>query len=201
MKNMQDRLNELVQDIGTWASSNFKIHVPKLGVCEEVGEMIHCVIKRMQGIRGFDKPEHFKKEFGDAIADAGVYLCHEMYMAGIKFVDDPHDSQYVKAFDLDLQFDGEATDFFAGLYEDAAWLLQGQDYNAQSVEIHDAILQKLVAAARIEGMDFMEQLEETWAKVSKRDWVANPQDAHVIAEQPAPLPVGNEPLEAPATHK
>lgn len=197
-----DRLNQLVQEIGDWATENFSVHAPRLGVLEEVGEMTHCILKRFQGIRGFDKPEHFKKEFGDALADAGVYLLHDIYMAAMRIIDDPCESEFYKDFDFDLaMFHEEAQEFLAKLSEDVSWLLDGNEYNSASVEVHDAILQKLFGAARQEGLDFMEVLEATWAKVKQRNWVENPTDAHVVAEQPLPAnPPGNEPVE-PDIHK
>jgi len=200
--NIQDRLNQLSIEIGEWAAINFPVHLPRMGVLEEVGEMTHCILKRFQKIRGFDNPEHFKKEFGDAIADVGIYLLHDVFMVQIVIIDDPMQSEYVDDFDLRLTDQNDATDFLGKLSEDASWFLDGQDYNAASIELHDAILQKMCAAAKAEGMDFMQLVEKTWAKVSKRDWVAQPEKAGIMSEQTLPpVPPGNEPIEGPVSHK
>ena len=45
-----------------------------LGVVEEVGELSHALLKREQGIRGFDDNEKFEAAAKDAIGDSFIYL-------------------------------------------------------------------------------------------------------------------------------
>lgn len=52
-----------------------------LGVCEEAGEVAHAMLKREQGVRGYDDDEYFHAQLRDAIGDTGVYLmelCEQM---------------------------------------------------------------------------------------------------------------------------
>lgn len=73
----QGQINELQQRIDKWARSwGRKVDSRNmgLGVCEEAGEMAHCLLKRNQGLRGMDKPEVFVPECTDAIGDIMVYL-------------------------------------------------------------------------------------------------------------------------------
>lgn len=46
-----------------------------LGVGEEFGELCHVVLKRHQGIRGYDDDDQYERERDDALADILIYLC------------------------------------------------------------------------------------------------------------------------------
>lgn len=80
-------LSEIQSEIGEWSRRNFGEQkskateqylgslAPLMGVAEEVGELMHVVLKRHQGIRGYDDDGKFIAERNDAIADILVYLC------------------------------------------------------------------------------------------------------------------------------
>jgi NTP pyrophosphatase (non-canonical NTP hydrolase) len=188
-----NRLNEISIEIGTWASKNFAIHAPKLGVLEEVGEMVHCVLKRFQKIRGYDKPDYFKSQFRDAIADCAIYLMHHMNMEDIKLESTTTITDVFNTLDQNLCDPDEATDFFGTMMEDVTSLLQDVELSLPTVTVVESIIACLAYASMQEGFDFMDAVEETWARVMKRDWVKNPTDADKHAEQIHPaVPAGNE---------
>lgn len=80
-------LREIQAQIREWADRNFKNNTskatgaelgsigPLLGIGEENGELCHVVLKRHQGIRGYDDDTKYKTERDDALADILVYLC------------------------------------------------------------------------------------------------------------------------------
>lgn len=118
-------LREIQTEIGKWSKKNFGNNISKatgqalfstnalLGIIEETGELAHCVLKRHQGIRGYDDDLKYTTERDDAIADILVYLC---------------------------------------------------DFSCR------------------EGVDLQEVLNKVWAKVQKRDWEKNQQNAHEVVE-------------------
>jgi len=80
-------LSQIQSEIGEWSRRNFGEQTskvtgqvlgslaPLLGAAEEVGELMHVVLKRHQGIRGYDDDAKYIRERDDAIADILVYLC------------------------------------------------------------------------------------------------------------------------------
>lgn len=73
-------ISELIQDVGDWSKLNFADkQAPLLGIVEEVGEACHCILKNIQGIRGYDDAGKFHSELQDAMADAMIYLCNFAY--------------------------------------------------------------------------------------------------------------------------
>src|SRR5215469_601041 len=70
----------LIKEVGLWSAYNFgPKQDPWLGMVEEMGELAHCLLKRYQGIRGYDDPLHFREEFKDALGDIGVYAANYAY--------------------------------------------------------------------------------------------------------------------------
>src|SRR5690349_11211377 len=80
-------LREIQAQIREWADRNFKNNTskatgaelgsvaPLLGIVEEAGELSHCVLKRHEGIRGYDDDAKYTTDRDDALADILVYLC------------------------------------------------------------------------------------------------------------------------------
>lgn len=161
-----ERLTALSKAIGAWAALNFDVHAPDLGLVEEIGEATHCILKRIQGIRGFDKIEHFKTELTDAIADAAVYTLHFGCLNSYEFLDAGVDLEGAQPRTLD-----DVRDVIGPLMHQAADLLIGMGDL-------DEVIQSLVLLAAMHDIDFVDALETTWAKVSQRNWRANPADAH-----------------------
>ncbi len=80
-------LRVIQREIKEWSLRNFGKQIskatgaelgsisPLLGIGEENGELCHVVLKRHQGIRGYDDDVKYMAERDDAIADILVYLC------------------------------------------------------------------------------------------------------------------------------
>lgn len=80
-------LRSLQTQIGLWAQENFGSNqskrtgyalyslAPLLGIGEEYGELLHCVLKNHQAIRGYDDVEKYETERDDALADLLIYMC------------------------------------------------------------------------------------------------------------------------------
>lgn len=87
-------LAEMTKQIGAWAARNFSrlskrkddvippehqghylgSLMPLMGMTEELGELYHVMLKRHQGIRGYDNDAQFIRERDDAVADLCIYL-------------------------------------------------------------------------------------------------------------------------------
>ena len=88
-------LREIQREIGEWSRRNFGDQVskstgqvlgslsPLLGIQEELGELCHVVLKRHQGIRGYDDDAKYQAERDDAMADIMVYLCDYASREGV----------------------------------------------------------------------------------------------------------------------
>jgi len=173
------RYQELACAIGQWADRNFDVHDPALGVLEEVGEMAHCLLKRKQGIRGFDQAEHFLKELADGIADTAIYCLHDVFLQSIEL--DPEGVPLICCIGVE-QAD-QSRHFLGYLGQLAGLLVFGETRSPGGDPLHIDILIHLQQFAAEFGIDFDAKLEETWARVSKRDWRANPTNAAQVAEE------------------
>lgn len=164
----REKLLRLSQEITVWGNTNFGDKKDSaIGVGEELGELCHCLLKRVQGIRGFDNPDHFKAQAADALADSCVYLLH---LCG--------DRGYQLATPSLLI--GEVRSFVARGLVNAACLI-----DEPSEEAAQRVLNVVASLASVLEIDLEAALDQTWAKVSKRNWVANPADAHKVAEASA----------------
>lgn len=172
---MKDRLNEIAQEVGQWAATNFKVHAPALGLFEEAGELCHCFLKRAQNIRGYDDPKKFLLDASDAIADAAVYTCHHLFLSCVPLENDPSCRPGV-----DLTQLPQINRFFGRFGHDISTMLNGVT-NRAGRPMQLCIFDHLVTAADALEIDFMDNLEKTWQRVGKRDWVANPVNAASIA--------------------
>ena len=80
------------EELAEWQAKNFKGTTTDdmiLGMVEELGELAHCILKRKQGIRNFNKldTEEIKAKIGDAFADVVIYGIQAMTKEGIDAVD------------------------------------------------------------------------------------------------------------------
>lgn len=70
-------MGQMQAQLAAWQGRNFgaaTLEQIALGVCEEAGELAHAVLKRSQGIRGFDDDAKFKEYARDAAGDVMVFL-------------------------------------------------------------------------------------------------------------------------------
>jgi len=81
-------LQQIQQEVGEWAEENFGSEQPATyplgGAGEEMGELMHSVLKRLQGIRLDEEGVGVDAEV-DAVGDIGVYLFDYLYRSGIDF--------------------------------------------------------------------------------------------------------------------
>ena len=172
-------LAEIQAAVGRWSSVNFPANTPLEpleGLIEELGECAHARLKRRQGIR--HTPEECIAMERDAIGDMGIYLCDFAARVGI----DLATATRVSLAQHDGWGEGDAGRFaelavntvaVAGTYHDAAD--PGQSM-LMVTDVGDVVI-SLGRYAEARGWNFLEILNETWAKVSRRDWVARPIDA------------------------
>jgi NTP pyrophosphatase (non-canonical NTP hydrolase) len=174
--------SELILAVGQWSLKNFEHRrAPELGIVEEIGEATHCVLKRIQGIRGFENEEFFKKEFGDALADIIIYLsdwCYT-YNSFFKFGRNMHES--VRRMNVDDQ-----RKILRHLLQaaDKALDIADRDTNERTFSATDESTFNMVAQRICNGCELWAQVYDlnlsflvaaTWEKISQRDWKKNPQ--------------------------
>jgi hypothetical protein len=156
------RFGELVEERNVWVAHNFPSTDSRetvLGVIEELGELAHSHLKQRQNIRG-SAADHVA-DGKDAVGDLIVYLLGAMAHVGVpkntegfrlKAVADP--------MDMDTIF--ELTAAIGGL------VVRRSEYDIEMV------IRGCMQYCHQRGWDFDAIVEETWAKVSKRDWQADP---------------------------
>lgn len=153
---------ELVKQRKEWVDLNFPPDVPShsiLGVIEEVGELTHHYLKMTQGIRGTDD-EHLS-EIRDAIADTAIYLMGVMYHEGCYFWGKP------------IVVLGSTEDKIMRLANATGDLAMGRGTAMDRIGMIIFLLEEI---ADDYMTDFDTLVRDTWEKVSKRNWVDNPQD-------------------------
>lgn len=160
----------IIQEVGEWASrqpwgesSGNPRHAPDFGVVEEVGELMHGILKNYQGIRGFDDVDVFRNHTIDALGDAMVYLSHWCYMKGA----------YYSIFDDPIVTDlrNELSQLLVATSQ-----LVNQSYDMNVMQNADAVItasriaKRLQHIAILHNLDLMQCLIITWDKVKRRDW-------------------------------
>jgi hypothetical protein len=170
--------SELIHTVGEWAKYNFGYkRAPHIGVIEEIGEAAHCVLKRIQGIRGFDDENIFMEKFGDALADGMIFLAdwcseHNTYFQfdrhwRVTTVDDQNKiitHLLQAAAVITLQADREPAERYD------LKVVQESEFNMAAQRICTGF----EMWAQVYRLDLRMLVAHTWAKVSQRDWVKNP---------------------------
>lgn len=179
-------LKQLQEEHRPWALHNFGERPagdPALGVAEELGELVHAHLKRLQGIRGFDDPAKYLTVATDAVGDVVIYLVDYCSRSGID------------AAVVDAAFSTDAALFMEEHYAiGLAVQIAGQLVSLPE-EAHllgrqvghvTAILQCLHQYAKPNGINVLEAAEHTWRRIiAKRDWRAEPERAAEIVEPKA----------------
>ena len=180
--------SELIFEVSKWAVLNFgSRRAPHLGIVEEIGEATHCVLKRFQGIRGFDSFEFFKIKFGDSLADTIIYLAdwcaqhNSLFAFGRNLQEAPPltiDDQdrilihILQAATRIVQLSNVEISHDKGFK-----VMQEGDFNMVAQRLCSGI----EIWAEIYDLDLRLIVAHTWAKVSQRDWTKGQ------TEQPAHL--------------
>lgn len=175
----QQPLNEiqLIQQVGEWSTKNFRNRRgAEWGIVEEIGEACHCFLKERQQIRGFDKREFFIAEFTDALADIMIYLADWCYLRNAFFklgrnqmVAPVHADERTIVIHL-LQGAAQMFNFQEVFPGDVIPPANAETYNM----IAQRICNGVECWAKVYDIDLRLAIASTWAKVGKRDWVANP---------------------------
>lgn len=166
---------DIIKEIGEWAANNWPAdkHAPDLGIVEELGEATHCILKRIQKIRGFDNDNHFKEQLKDAFADAGIYLLHYCFKNALPLSFAPTGNVVVNS---DRQFLSYAMRNAINLvdYEEVL----DDNKTILVAPCAQRIWNTLFAWAQKYDIQLEDAVRSTWQKVSQRDWKQNPTDAH-----------------------
>jgi NTP pyrophosphatase (non-canonical NTP hydrolase) len=160
-------MNGLRDEVGKWASENFEVHNPLLGLIEEVGELAHCFLKRSQKIRGFENPKVFEELAKDAIGDIGIYAAHFASIHNLNLDLDIIQSTCLKDYTSDRQRKTGINHFFLTILSNLTRLNPPMQY------AFDLFLWSVANLALSEGFDMVSITIETWDSVKQRDWKAN----------------------------
>jgi hypothetical protein len=148
--------------VGAWSHRNFgDKQSPFLGMVEELGEAAHCDLKRIQGIRGYDEPEFFRREYSDALGDICIYAANYAYNEKIS----------VK---WPIQYpDGNIHSIENYISSAMFWLSKLNGVPEAPTDLSKYLYNFLVCItglARLEDLILTEVAESTWNEVSVRDW-------------------------------
>ena len=184
---------QLQAELRPWVEHNFGKRPPwqpALGLQEEAGELAHAVLKKAQGIRG--TAEEHDAAIRDAVADLVIFLadwCNGHAIAPFgsgSFAD----LQWAAVLSI-----GNGIAWKAALYigSDVGALVHGEAANigahldgrarmsAQAI----SVARSIAHFCAISKIDLQQAVEETWAKVRRRDWKANPSAADVAVQSAA----------------
>jgi len=159
-----ETLQDLQESLYEWQIYNFGDQDNErvlLGVCEEVGELCHAVLKKEQGIRG--TPEEHDNELRDAIGDIMIYTLN--YLSKIK----------AKVTNLAVRDDVEKNDDPKRTRESvlACFRIIGKltdPPNRENVQLINQMIIQLSFLCALRGWSLEKIVRDTWSRVGKRDW-------------------------------
>lgn len=147
-----EKFVDLSAQIGKWADENFDKAMPVLGMAEEVGETAHCLLKRLQRIRGFDDFEFYMVQLRDAIGDVMIYAGHNHYLTAVTPDKEP----------------SLAEKHLSRVFMHIAFMFLNPAMSRSFLRSFEEFSLSL-------GVNPWCAMEETWNKiVSKRNWRSNP---------------------------
>ena len=178
---------QLIHAVGIWSIKNFDTRrAADFGIIEEIGEATHCVLKRIQGIRGFINEEYFLTQLGDALADIIIYLCDwcHGHNAFFKFgrnmiiqsqpltIDDQRRiiRHLLQAADIIVSISDREPEGMFSVVDESQFNMVAQRM-CSGVELW----------AQVYKLDLRLLVANTWLKISQRDWKKNPSgpEAHL----------------------
>lgn len=173
-------LSQIQLEQTEWSLKNFGIqppHRPLLGIIEELGELEEAWL------------DDNKEEVADAIGDVAVYMldyCGKRKWSFKELWDERAQAGYQAEVDISTG-DINVVPFIKRLSHSQ---LKGEQGIRGGQVKHDAILRATLSSVLwmlnecadiYLDKNLPDILAEVWAKVSKRDWVANPSTAHEVA--------------------
>lgn len=152
-----------------WAGHNFpdtKAERPYIGMIEELGELAHAELKIQQQIRGSEE-DHLQAA-KDAVGDFCIYLMHYCNILGEK-IKDVEKGAFV------------CSDQFVGIRVllDSLNSLDSLSLGSLEKSRVTSVLVVLDGYCCFRGWDLNDVVIKTWEKVEKRDWINNPDSAHL----------------------
>ena len=177
-----------------WSTRNFGVqqaHRPMLGIIEELCELEEV---QLNDVHGFDDDEEaYKAAILDAIGDTAIYMldyCGKRGWSMQELWDARACPEWLQDFTLGEENDGFP--YFAPFIKNLAHSqLKGEQNIRGGTAKHDAVLKTTLSSVLwvLEGLstsylqrEFLHILEEVWLKVRQRNWVANPNTAHEVAD-------------------
>lgn len=167
-------LQEIQKEHREWSLKNFGEHPtwhPLLGIQEEIGELAHAYLKREQGIRG-TREEH-DAAIKDAVGDVMIYLMgYCSCWDSVLWLPAPPPRGRAKSYGGDQDVDNL---FYLG------WSLGEICQNEITVgppteqQLRDFV-DILLDFCETQDIDLLTVVNETWDRVSKRDWTKNKVD-------------------------
>lgn len=158
---------EITKERKAWVDKNFPPDNPdhsKLGMIEEMGELVHHYLKMQQGIRGTDE-EHLA-EMKDAVGDLVIYMLGCMW----------HWNYYPNP-------NYKYMNLISGTREDILF----RTNRAVSQVCHDGVekaidvvLLYLDRFCEAYGWELERIVIDTWHEVKKRDWTKNKEDGSSV---------------------
>lgn len=161
----------IIAEVGEWADKQpwgqgpKPVHAPDYGMMEEFGEMMHCILKNMQKIRGFEVPEFFHQKVTDAIGDFMVYLSHWCHLHQCYYGFKPK-HQVIDLFELRPTL-GQMCIVLSQILGFSKEIL---DAPAVAGSLATRAAQHMQQIADYLGTDAEQALFITWDKVKKRNW-------------------------------
>ncbi len=159
------KFTKLRDEIGQWAERNFDVHLPELGVAEEIGELTHAVLKREQKIRSA-ATKKTQAEIKDALADATIYMLHLAYMQKLT-------PNFIREL---VPLDTEFTILGALHRASGNLILNLHHFKMQSVTTVEwaVIFTHLWNFAALHNLHLLYMTKYVWTNVSKRNWRTYP---------------------------
>ena len=193
MENQIVNLVKMQDEQIAWSLRNFgqqPPHRPMLGIVEELCELEEALLMGEDHIGGV---EEYKKDVLDAVGDVGIYMLDYCGKRGWS-MDALWQARACPEWLEDFTI-GEAGDgfpYFAPFIRRLAHSqLKGEQNIRGGQSKHDEVLKSTLSSvlwaleaisAEIVQRDFLSVIDEVWSKVRQRDWVANPNTAHEVAE-------------------
>jgi NTP pyrophosphatase (non-canonical NTP hydrolase) len=194
VENQAVNLDEIQAAQFEWSARNFgqqPPHRPMLGIIEELCELEEAQLEMSEIAEA-----ELAKEVLDAVGDIAIYMldyCGKRGWRMQELWDSRACPEWLKDFTVGNDADGFP--YFAPFIRRLAHSqLKGEQNIRGGTGKHDGILKATlssvlwlldsIATAELHR-DFLDILAEVWSKVSKRDWVNNPNTAHEVSEVPS----------------
>lgn len=166
---------DFIQAVGSWTVDNFQEkQAPLLGIIEEIGEACHCILKRLQGIRGYDNETKFREEIKDCFADATIFLASYASNRNSFFAFKRNLKEFEKTSYPEEVIISHTLQSVCATMNFEQTTLNGSRPAEAEQNVFNVLCQRMLTSLEIwanyRGFDLEEITMETWARVSQRNW-------------------------------